>query len=981
MKFADLRGGKELTTRVRLLGDTTALQDAWINVSQDLGRFFLDAGGAPIPVEPSDREGAQVLRALADVSDNALVVGEKKGAFLELQARLLRFQALAALPRIVVPLAVLEKLPGPARSDLADWFAQEFVLEDSVFAFAGKSTQALDLQGGFDLIGTRSRWTLKAEGGRLVVDKGRKDERWHTDLIRLRLDALPDVLRDDDERSADLLAPVVSAAPGGSWVEVWRRYQAAERALLEEAAERVEGLDFSARELRKDLQWFRLKGAPSEAWHAEEVLPGLAVHAQDRVIPAGPLKLFKEEGGVWWAVTEDPEIDLPQSGTLVVDQMGDRRRLERRDEAMRLLESGSTRMPDLRAVLDGQGRLQRVDPILKWSSPGVRASLQGRTLTPAQQRAVEVGLNTPDLALIQGPPGTGKTTVIRVIAERLHEVGRKPVLLTSYQHEAVLRALEGVVVGGVPGVRLGGRRKEAFDASLRPMRVWLDGTKSRAEHSLLQLADPPARAHIRAAQRSLAHALAVGEAVGDGALLAKIRSEINTFASPDLLAAVAEAEDSLLEGEEAEPPVPLDEEAIRSALRAQRLTPEAFADDGPLQARRLARLVGSLDLPEATRKTLAVAREAASALPDDFEAALSTIEAALAPRPPPSDAEQVRREALEKLARALANEADRNAHTIGDALAQFLDDLQAAEGALPHLLARYAPAIGATLQQAVARDVSDITEEFDTVIVDEAARASPLDLLIPLARGRRLIFVGDQKQLPHMLEPRLDRAIEQGLAGDAASTLRESFFGRLWDLYADAPPGGIPRCVRLDRQYRMHPTIGRFISEAFYGGGLENGVSAEDRRLDPHPFSGHPIAWFDVPRGRESGRYENRQEADVIEDLVNTYLQGPGSIGVISFYKQQVEALRRRARDWPSDRVEVGTVDAFQGKEFDVVLLSTVRSGRGVGFLRLPNRLNVAMSRARRVLAVVGRHATVGQIPCLDAFHRLCREEGHHVAC
>ena len=135
---------------------------------------------------------------------------------------------------------------------------------------------------------------------------------------------------------------------------------------------------------------------------------------------------------------------------------------------------------------------------------------------------------------------------------------------------------------------------------------------------------------------------------------------------------------------------------------------------------------------------------------------------------------------------------------------------------------------------------------FRTVIVDEAARSNPLDLLIPMSLAeRRIILVGDHRQLPHLLEPDIEREIERSAQEETRSALQQSLFEKLFtELRKREKSDGVKRTVTLNTQYRMHPLLGRFVSEQFYepyGEGfgsprteeefshdvsLENGISA-----------------------------------------------------------------------------------------------------------------------------------------------------------
>ena len=328
------------------------------------------------------------------------------------------------------------------------------------------------------------------------------------------------------------------------------------------------------------------------------------------------------------------------------------------------------------------------------------------------------------------------------------------------------------------------------------------------------------------------------------------------------------------------------------------------------------------------------------------------------------------------------------------------------------------------------RQAGDRAEDvvFDTVIIDEAARANPLDLMIPLIQaGKRIILVGDHNQLPHMLEPDVERQVEE-LDSDARGRLRESLFQRLFTTLG-GPGAPVDRVVTLNAQFRMHRTLGNLVSRCFYGGELDSPRPDEEFAHALPGYDGVQSAWIEVParRGSESGKRSKRRpaEARVIADQLQKLLPAAPdfTFGVISFYADQVDEIWRElalrglarptdqgyepaqglqhdARGRRLDRLHVGSVDAFQGKEFDVVFLSATRSSlpahppppgtpahdrwvrRRYGHLTLRNRLCVAMSRQKRLLVTVGNQAMFEgpdvppQIEPLAEFLRLCRSGG-----
>jgi superfamily I DNA and/or RNA helicase len=300
-------------------------------------------------------------------------------------------------------------------------------------------------------------------------------------------------------------------------------------------------------------------------------------------------------------------------------------------------------------------------------------------------------------------------------------------------------------------------------------------------------------------------------------------------------------------------------------------------------------------------------------------------------------------------------------------------------GRLAELVERHATLTAATCQRADPARGDEMPAEFDVVIVDEAARAG-IDVLIPMSLGRSVILVGDHRQLPPHIQHELEAQLEQGLR-ERVDLKRESLFSWLWH---QLPRSNV---VSLARQYRMHEDIGRAVSRLFY----EPEVVLEHNHTTRSQFGvcgDEPLVWIDTadvmhdPTERaakgidkwpcdEENDYEARLIIQMIERADRDALfrfqkeRGQKPIGVIPFYGRQVEGifalLHSRLDTELVNLVQLGTVDSFQGREFPLVFVSTVRSNsRGfVGFLRLPNRVNVAMSRAQRQLILIGDSRTI----------------------
>jgi superfamily I DNA and/or RNA helicase len=269
---------------------------------------------------------------------------------------------------------------------------------------------------------------------------------------------------------------------------------------------------------------------------------------------------------------------------------------------------------------------------------------------------------------------------------------------------------------------------------------------------------------------------------------------------------------------------------------------------------------------------------------------------------------------------------------------------------------------------------------FDWVIIDEAGRAAPSELAVAMQAGHRILLVGDHLQLPPTFSDQVRQAVRERYGVEDDSALLRSDFERLFN-----SAYGQQVVTTLLSQYRMAPDIGELVSECFYGGKLETGRGFPPEYYDLLPVHlSRQVTWVDTStlgrRGYEQqneARDEtwNTAEAHVVMALLRqivesdefmTFLaedlkpQEP-PIGIICMYGKQrslIDKLKAEAPWLGSLRrlVKVDTVDSYQGKENRIVILSTVRNnpeGR-IGFLRSPNRVNVAMSRAMERLFVVG---------------------------
>lgn len=275
---------------------------------------------------------------------------------------------------------------------------------------------------------------------------------------------------------------------------------------------------------------------------------------------------------------------------------------------------------------------------------------------------------------------------------------------------------------------------------------------------------------------------------------------------------------------------------------------------------------------------------------------------------------------------------------------------------------------------------------YDWVIVDEAARSISSELAIAMQSGTRILLVGDHKQLPPLYSEEHKNALARRLGiskrGEELDQALGSDFERVFQ-----SDYGKQTCATLKTQYRMAPAIGSLVSACFYENVLENGKTDNDV---PNIYFRLPekikscVTWLDttsLPNAYheqgKNGSLSNRAEADVIigilQDLANdeTFMNSESvkkclekneqAIGVICMYGEQKKLIRKKfnERSWSDDfrrLVKIDSVDSYQGKENRVIILSLTRHDKtySTGFLHLPNRINVALSRAMDKLIIVG---------------------------
>jgi hypothetical protein len=270
--------------------------------------------------------------------------------------------------------------------------------------------------------------------------------------------------------------------------------------------------------------------------------------------------------------------------------------------------------------------------------------------------------------------------------------------------------------------------------------------------------------------------------------------------------------------------------------------------------------------------------------------------------------------------------------------------------------------IGATCVGMANRNIGLDLVEFDIAIVDEAGRATPPELLIPILRAKKVILIGDHYQLPPTYDRKLIEAInndnEESLKSFDKDFLAKSFFENLFEQLPSSNKS------MLTEQFRMPNDIGTLISELFYEKKLKNGLNMSS--IDSFNEV-TPIEWIDIKGKQEKKKggtsSYNLKEVDkiylLIKDIDNKLqkIKRIKNIAVITPYSEQKKKIRNKLNKLQLTNIstlKIDTIDAFQGEEAQIVIYSTVRTYGNLSFLIDRKRLNVAISRTQENLIFVG---------------------------
>jgi hypothetical protein len=618
-------------------------------------------------------------------------------------------------------------------------------------------------------------------------------------------------------------------------------------------------------------------------------------------------------------------VDAPRErGELRRDRRRAQAAIDRQFRAIDAVEYGRAVRPDLAELLAVPGRAAEPTP--------VDDLFFALDLDERKQDAVARALGTSDLLVVQGPPGTGKTRFItELILQELDRDESCRILLASQSHAALDHALSGVEASGraTDAVRIAPTDLERVAVSSHELMLDQRVARWRSEA-------------IRSGERWLAAwAKTVGidvAAVRAAGLLRVLSADLRRLRRLD------------------------DDQQVL----ASRVAEVRGARSEPRQGSTVAQALRDVE------ERLSEVRDDRAICADEVKAHITEL-IALRQLPSKTSARQLDPEQLEQKARDLLPTDERAARECEEILG-LLSDWHERFGLGPAfraaVLAR-AQLVAATCVGLAGQRGADGLE-FDIAIVDEASKATAPELLIPLSRARRIVLVGDERQLPPYIEQSAIDAAALEERDITAEEVKEPLFAAL---ARDLPAKAV---LMLRHQHRMHPAIGELVSRCFYGGQLTS---------EPREVAGwlsmigpRPVTWLTttgLAHRREErpggGSVRNLTEVSVIATLLNT-MNGLASaadqrptVAVLTGYTAQREAVAARIAPqlaaWSRLSIQCQTVDAFQGQEADIVIYSLTRSNtqRKLGFVRERPRINVAMSRARDALFIVGDHSFARQ--------------------
>ena len=768
------------------------------------------------------------------------------------------------------------------------------------------------------------------------------------------------------------------------------------------------------------------------------------IYDNDEIFNEGPIftpqvKLIEMVGNKLICFYDRDEI-FKNEGYLKISNTGSYVVYKRRMEAVCRIKEDRAAKPNIMQLIEGKPiyssatkKVYRVEDYMK----EIKAAFNGIEPNRSQLEAIEIAINTPDFAIIQGPPGCGKTSLINAIDDCLAKIDstyhkKAASLSTAYQRESTKNMLSKKVINGVPVPFISKDSDKVFIES--NFIEYIDNIANKLKNKypdLIEKINDKSNFDVLTAYVSRFNY----ETATYETLLFFIDNVLDCLTNEILFDKIDELEEI--------------QKVVKKRLY-KILNPK---NDNSLY---FIRIIPSseTEFEDDGLKTFITAKVNLKILNPEFDSQLEKIEELYHTNPinynlinaiknemifSVKNLKQIDKDIeLNKKARDIVYEIkndyqEKATHDNDYVLIKYIDSFINNPIRVRQALEQWITSVGATHQisadnnaigQTIDEDESSTLVIYNNVLIDEAARSCPPDLLIPIACAKnRIIMVGDHKQLPQFVNDEVLERID--VNDDIKKEMKNiSMFEYLIDTTKKLERNdSFKRFISLNQQYRMPKILGDFIADNFYpeiGLGSPRGNPYDDEKfVQTMPYVKNKcMVWCDVPYGTETNKnikgYKNSEEALIVAKMLNAFLNDKDEnnsklkIGVISFYRDQVREIidqlvkyniyikkdnKNVVNDTYKDRLKIDTVDAFQGLECDIVILSMVRSNPynkfkkgSFGFLKDERHLCVALSRQKRCLIVVGNGSGMletenaqSSVRALVNYYKKCKEGGEYV--
>ena len=766
---------------------------------------------------------------------------------------------------------------------------------------------------------------------------------------------------------------------------------------------------------------------------------------------------------------QEKDLEEEKDSYIFYSMKGGKTVNDRREKARKLITDNKTPMRELNLIIEGKKVTKEKAGNYEALSIQTKESLFPKyEPTENQKEAIQIALNTPDIAIIQGPPGTGKTTVITAILQRSSEE-RKEVgnisgnnLLTSFQHDAVNNALSRIKILGLPAEKYGIKAGMQEELVNKNFKNYMNKVINIYYEENPELKRESEEKELREIYNDYTNRIRESlDEIEIKNLIRKLKFFSRKYQlTKEILEELERIEDdyrgvsrTCFVDKSYFYKIPISEnmfvdngryfveksiEKIEEAIKDKEIQASNFVEKLKILKNSLVENKINFSLLKGCKISIL-----SKLTPVEYPFMDKAFNQKIA-------------EIFEKISSIINNIVRENKNFKERIKLKYLDELENNPLRVRDTIREYITTFGATCQQTQGKEILnakrrtlenkinngkfyDETRTYENVLIDEAARSNPPDLLIPMSMAkRRIILVGDHKQLPHLIDENIleylkDEEKKNG-GKDVKSYIEEQIKESMFEYLKKSCEklekyDGIKRVIMLNRQYRMHPKMGAFVSNHFYEGKLENGLEEDkfDNRLKD--LERKAFAWFDISNKYQEKKKNNNSfyrniEAKEIAKFIYKHIDSEEAkgknFGIITFYSSQKDEILKELaneenkaykgqelivikennyaindkyklsnEEGINEKIRIGSVDAFQGMEFNFVCLSMVRSNneknirKKFGFLTNRNRLCVAMSRQKELLVVFGDSKMLEgekhtDIEVLQEYLKMCKEDGEY---